>query len=82
MVSLLDTLLSHRDWVVFDAECHACIIDGLRLKRGKSRSFRHNDVEQLEEELTRIERERADDDQSLHRTMGEFTGWDSGINLL
>ena len=35
MISIIDCLLTPRDVVVYDAEAHACIIDGLRLHKGK-----------------------------------------------
>ena len=31
MVSIIDVLCSRHDVIVYDAESHACIIDGLRL---------------------------------------------------
>ena len=35
MISIIDCLLTPRDVVVYDKECHACIIDGLRMHNGK-----------------------------------------------
>ncbi len=32
MVSIIDSLLTRRDVVVYDSEAHACIIDGLRFE--------------------------------------------------
>jgi glycine C-acetyltransferase len=49
--SIIDTLLSHKDVVVYDSECHACIIDGLRMHLGKRFVYPHNDVEKLEKHL-------------------------------
>lgn len=51
MVSIIDTLLSRHDVVVYDSESHACIIDGLRLHMGKRFVFPHNDIEKFEREL-------------------------------
>lgn len=51
MVSAIDCLLSRRDVVVYDADCHACIVDGLRLHAGKRFSYKHNDVASLEKHL-------------------------------
>jgi glycine C-acetyltransferase len=39
MVSLIDVLCSRHDVIVYDAESHACIIDGLRLHPGPSLCF-------------------------------------------
>ena len=39
--------------IVYDAESHACIIDGVRLHMGKRFVFSHNDIENLEKQLER-----------------------------
>jgi glycine C-acetyltransferase len=51
MISIIDTLLNRHDVVVYDSECHACIIDGLRLHMGKRFVFPHNDMEKFGREL-------------------------------
>ncbi len=51
MVSIIDTLLNRHDVVVYDSECHACIIDGLRLHMGKRFVYPHNNIEKFEREL-------------------------------
>jgi glycine C-acetyltransferase len=53
MVSLIDTLCNRHDVIVYDAESHACIIDGLRLHTGHRYVFKHNDVEDCEKQLQR-----------------------------
>lgn len=53
MVSLIDTLCSRHDVIVYDAESHACIIDGLRLHPGHRYVFKHNDAEDCEKQLQR-----------------------------
>ena len=52
MISIIDVLLSPRDVVVYDAEAHACIIDGLRMHKGKRFVFQHNDIDSLRKQLT------------------------------
>ncbi|MDE6861760.1 MAG: pyridoxal phosphate-dependent aminotransferase family protein, partial [Alistipes sp.] len=47
MISIIDCLLTPRDVVVYDKECHACIIDGLRMHKGKRFTYAHNDEESL-----------------------------------
>lgn len=63
MVSLIDVLCSRHDVIVYDAESHACIIDGLRLHPGHRYVFKHNDVEDCEKQLLRatalIEKQKA-----------------------
>jgi glycine C-acetyltransferase len=53
MVSLIDVLCGRHDVIVYDAESHACIIDGLRLHTGHRYVFKHNDVEDCEKQLQR-----------------------------
>lgn len=53
MVSAIDSLCSRRDVIVYDAESHACIIDGLRLHMGHRYVYKHNDVEDCEKQLER-----------------------------
>ncbi len=51
MLSIIDCLLTPRDVVVYDAEAHACIIDGLRLHKGKRFVYGHNDMDSLRLQL-------------------------------
>ncbi len=53
MVSIIESLVSRRDVIVYDSEAHACIIDGCRLHFGKRFVYPHNDMENLEKELER-----------------------------
>ena len=53
VVSAIDALLDRHDVVVYDAESHACIIDGLRLHIGKRFVYKHNNIEDCEKQLTR-----------------------------
>lgn len=53
MTSLIDSLLTRHDVVVYDSESHACIIDGLRMHLGKRFVFPHNDIENLHKQLQR-----------------------------
>lgn len=54
MVSILDSLCSRNDVIVYDSESHACIMDGIFLhkaKGGKSYVYPHNDMERCEKML-------------------------------
>lgn len=53
IVSAIDCLVDRRDIIVYDAESHACILDGLRLHIGKRYVFKHNDVEDCDKQLAR-----------------------------
>src|SRR5690606_6732534 len=56
MVSAIDALVDRHDVIVYDAECHACILDGVRLHMGKRFVFKHNDIEDCEKQLIRATR--------------------------
>lgn len=56
VMSAVEALVNPSDIVVYDAESHACLIDGVRLHRakgGKTYTFKHNDMESLEKNLKR-----------------------------
>jgi glycine C-acetyltransferase len=53
MVSIIDTLVDRNDVIVYDAESHACIIDGVRLHMGKRFVYQHNDIESCRKQLER-----------------------------
>lgn len=53
IMSVVDSLLDRKDVVVYDSECHACIIDALRMHLGKRYVFPHNDIESCEKQLER-----------------------------
>lgn len=53
MISIIDSLCSRNDVIVYDSESHACIIDGLRLHIGKRFVYPHNNIPNLEKELER-----------------------------
>jgi glycine C-acetyltransferase len=53
MVSIIDVLVSRHDVIVYDAESHACIIDGVRLHAGHRYVYKHNDLQDLEKQLQR-----------------------------
>jgi glycine C-acetyltransferase len=63
MSSIIDVLCGRHDVVVYDAESHACIIDGLRLHPGHRYVYKHNDMDDFEKQLQRatalIEKQKA-----------------------
>jgi len=55
-MSAIEALVDIHDVIIYDAESHACLIDGIRLHRakgGKTYTFKHNDMESLEKNLIR-----------------------------
>mgnify|MGYP000214867556 CR=1 FL=1 len=55
IMSAIDAICGRHDVVVYDAECHACIIDALRMIPGHRFVFKHNDVEDCEKQLHRAQ---------------------------
>jgi len=53
IMSIIDGMVDRKDVIVYDAESHACIIDGVRLHMGKRFIFPHNDIQNLEKQLQR-----------------------------
>ncbi|MCK0156532.1 aminotransferase class I/II-fold pyridoxal phosphate-dependent enzyme [Cellulophaga sp. F20128] len=56
MVSIIDSLVDRNDVIVYDAESHACILDGARLHMGQRFVFKHNDIEDCEKQLRRAQK--------------------------
>lgn len=56
ILSAIDALVDRRDVIVYDAESHACIIDGVRLHPGKRFVYAHNDIPSLEKQLERAQK--------------------------
>ena len=55
MLSIIDSIVDRHDVIVYDAESHACILDGMRLHMGKRFVFKHNDVEDCKKQLERAQ---------------------------
>lgn len=53
IMSCIDALVNRRDVIVYDAQAHACIVDGVRLHMGQRYAYRHNDIEDCEKQLQR-----------------------------
>lgn len=53
IMSAIDALVDRNDVIVYDAESHACIIDGVRLHIGKRYVYLHNDMDSLRKQLQR-----------------------------
>ena len=55
ILSIIDTLVSKNDVIVYDVDSHACIVDGVRLHLGKRFTFKHNDIDSLRKNLIRAQ---------------------------
>jgi glycine C-acetyltransferase len=56
VLSIIDAVVDRKDVIVYDAESHACILDGVRLHMGKRFVFPHNNIENLEKQLKRAQK--------------------------
>lgn len=56
VVSVIDAIVSRHDVIVYDAESHACILDGVRLHMGKRFVFKHNDMASCEAMLEKAKK--------------------------
>lgn len=65
MISIIDSLLDRRDVVVYDKDCHACIMDAVRMHLGPRFSFEHNDAESLVRQLEKAEKSAAQTDGGI-----------------
>ena len=53
IVSTIDAITNRHDVIVYDAECHACLMDGIRLHTGNKYKYRHNTIVDCERVLAR-----------------------------
>ncbi len=79
IMSAIDALVGRNDIIVYDAESHACILDGVRLHMGRRLVFQHNDMESLEKQLERATKQLSDEGAILVISEGVFgMGGDQG----
>ena len=53
VMSCVDALVNRHDVIVFDAEAHACLMDGIRMHMGYTYKYKHNNIEDCEKQLQR-----------------------------
>ena len=51
-MSVVDAMTDRKDVIVYDSECHACLVDGVRMHLGKRFVFQHNDMDSCRKQLT------------------------------
>lgn len=56
VMSCIDALVNRHDVIVYDAESHACLVDGMRLHMGQTYAFKHNNIEDFEKQMIRAEK--------------------------
>ena len=63
VMSVVECMCDRNDIIVYDAEAHACLIDGIRLhkaKMGDYYKFNHNDMDSLRKNLERATKKVAE----------------------
>ena len=58
-LAMLSTLMGAGEIILLDADCHASIYDGCRMGGADVHRFRHNDAQNLEKRLRRLEKRDA-----------------------
>ena len=53
MASAIQCLVDRKDVIVYDSECHACIMDGMMMSFAKRFVFQHNDMSSFDKQLQR-----------------------------
>ncbi len=48
MLSIIQSIASKNDIIVVDQLCHACVMDALKMHKGLNYTYRHNDINDLE----------------------------------
>ena len=65
IMSTVDALVDRHDIIVYDSECHACIVDGVKMHLGKRFAFQHNDIASLDKCLERASKLIEDTDGGI-----------------
>ena len=86
--SIVDALCGRNDVIVYDAQVHACLVDGIRLHLGKHYVYQHNDTDSLEKQLIKA-LAQAEETQGgvmvithgVFGTIGEYAPLDKIVEL-
>jgi 8-amino-7-oxononanoate synthase len=58
-MAMVSTLVGRDEVILLDADCHASIYDGCRMGGAEVIRFRHNDIQDLEKRLQRLEKRKT-----------------------
>jgi len=72
IMSVIHALVDRNDFLVYDELSHACIVDGKQLAMADKSVFKHNDIESLEKQLSRIEKKKKPGSATLVVSEGVF----------
>jgi glycine C-acetyltransferase len=53
ILSVIDAMVDRRDVIVYDKDCHACIMDAIRMHLGERFAFEHNDAVSCDRQLAK-----------------------------
>jgi glycine C-acetyltransferase len=53
ILSVIDAMVDRRDIIVYDKDCHACIMDAIRMHLGDRFAFEHNDAVSCDRQLAK-----------------------------
>lgn len=53
-VGTITALIQKGDYIIIDKDAHACVVDGSMMSRGEMKRFRHNDIDSLEQTLSKL----------------------------
>ena len=70
--SMIQSLVSRNDFLIYDELSHACIVDGKQLAVCKKYVYKHNDICSLEKQLERVSKIARPDSGILVITEGVF----------
>lgn len=59
-IGLLSSVPQRGDVVIYDELCHASIRDGIQMSNAKNYKFKHNDLEDLEQMLKRVQQDNSE----------------------
>lgn len=72
IMSIIHALVDRNDFLIYDELSHACIVDGKQLAMGDKSVFKHNDIESLEKQLARAQRNAGNNSSTLVVTEGVY----------
>lgn len=53
-VGTITALIQKGDYIIIDKDAHACVVDGSMMSRGEMKRFRHNDIDSLDQTLSKL----------------------------
>ena len=72
IMSVIHSLVSRDDFLIYDELSHACIVDGKQLAMSDTSVYAHNDMESLEKQLKRATKRSRENSSILVVTEGVF----------